>query len=146
MQLNAFMITTAPSRLPLIYTPVVLSNFHSQQNPPSISNTLQKNIMAIGKQCKITQTGGLKQILKRCSSLGRKQHENIDYNDVPKGHFAVYVGEHRSRYIIPISFLCQPEFQYLLQQAEEEFGFGYHTGLIIPCEEVVFQALTASLR
>ncbi|KAJ4774702.1 SAUR-like auxin-responsive protein family [Rhynchospora pubera] len=101
--------------------------------------------MAIGKQCKITQTGGLKQILKRCSSLGRKQHENIDYNGVPKGHFAVYVGEHRSRYIIPISFLCQPEFQYLLQQAEEEFGFGYHTGLIIPCEEVVFQALTASL-
>ncbi|KAJ3690575.1 hypothetical protein LUZ61_019739 [Rhynchospora tenuis] len=91
--------------------------------------------MAIGKQCKITQAGGLKQILKRCSSLGRKQHDNIDYNDVPKGHFAVYVGEHRSRYIIPISYLCQPEFQYLLQQAEEEFGFGYHTGLIIPCEE-----------
>ncbi|KAF3325116.1 auxin-induced protein 15A-like protein [Carex littledalei] len=108
--------------------------------------------MAIGiKQSKITQSRALKQILKRCSSLGRKQHENIDYgdgfpSDVPKGHFAVYVGGNRTRHIIPISYLCHPKFQYLLRQAEEEFGFGYHNGLMIPCEEVVFQALTASLR
>ncbi|KAH7574959.1 hypothetical protein JRO89_XS02G0026500 [Xanthoceras sorbifolium] len=44
--------------------------------------------------------------------------------DVPKGHFAVYVGDNqRKRFVIPISYLNQPSFQDLLSQAEEEFGF-----------------------
>ncbi|KAM7475083.1 hypothetical protein LguiB_022326 [Lonicera macranthoides] len=84
--------------------------------------------MAIrSKSNKLPQTQVLKQILKRCSSLGKKQCYNYDENnlplDVPKGHFAVYVGENRSRYIVPISFLTHPEFQCLLQRAEEEFGY-----------------------
>ncbi|KAG0461786.1 hypothetical protein HPP92_020262 [Vanilla planifolia] len=40
-----------------------------------------------------------------------------------RAHFAVYVGESRSRFIVPISFLSRPEFQSLLRAAEEEFGF-----------------------
>ncbi|RZR82288.1 hypothetical protein BHM03_00008659 [Ensete ventricosum] len=87
-------------------------------------------------------TAGIKQILKRCSSLGRKQQPV----DVPKGHFAVYVGESRSRFIVPISYLTHPEFQSLLRQAEEEFGFDHDMGLTIPCEEVVFRSLTSMLR
>lgn len=44
------------------------------------------------------------------------------FGDVPKGHFAVYVGEkQKKRFMIPISFLRQPLFQDLLSQAEEEF-------------------------
>ncbi|XP_074331090.1 protein SMALL AUXIN UP-REGULATED RNA 12-like [Apium graveolens] len=105
--------------------------------------------MAVRKSNKMTQTAVLKQILKRCSSLGKK-HGCEDVCglpvDVPKGHFAVYVGENRSRYIVPISFLTHPEFQCLLQQAEEEFGFVHDMGLTIPCEEVVFQSLTSMLR
>ncbi|KAM7479376.1 hypothetical protein LguiA_027589 [Lonicera macranthoides] len=93
---------------------------------------------------KLQQTAVLKQILKRCSSLGNKKHGGCI--DVPKGHFAVYVGENRSRYIVPISFLTHPEFQCLLQQAEEEFGFDHDMGLTIPCEEVVFRSLTSMLR
>ncbi|XP_038717193.1 auxin-responsive protein SAUR50-like [Tripterygium wilfordii] len=57
--------------------------------------------------------------------------------EVPKGHFVVYLGENRSRHILPISFLSIdsiPEFQSLLQQAEEEFGFDHDMGLTIPCE------------
>ncbi|KAG6774705.1 hypothetical protein POTOM_022071 [Populus tomentosa] len=50
-------------------------------------------------------------------------------------------GENRSRYIVPISILSSPEFQTLLQQAEEEFGFDHDMGLTIPCEEVVFQSI-----
>lgn len=65
--------------------------------------------------------------------------------DVPKGHFAVYVGEKRSRFIVPISFLTHPEFQTLLRAAEEEFGFHHDMGLTIPCEEVVFRSLTSML-
>ncbi|KAK1394909.1 Auxin-induced protein 15A [Heracleum sosnowskyi] len=105
--------------------------------------------MAVRKSSKLPQTAVLKQILKRCSSLGKKNGCNDVGGlpvDVPKGHFAVYVGENRSRYIVPISFLTHPEFQCLLQQAEEEFGFVHDMGLTIPCEEVVFESLTSMLR
>ncbi|XP_047328819.1 auxin-responsive protein SAUR50-like [Impatiens glandulifera] len=117
--------------------------------------------MAIRKSNKLSQAAMIKQILKRCSSLGKKgssydsttdhhHHHHEDNNnglplDVPKGHFAVYVGENRSRFIVPISLLTHPEFQYLLQRAEEEFGFNHDMGLTIPCEEVVFRSLTSSM-
>ncbi|XXG66115.1 hypothetical protein AAC387_Pa05g3659 [Persea americana] len=106
--------------------------------------------MAIRRSNKLPQTAVLKQILKRCSSLGRKQGYDSDEQglpeDVPKGHFAVYVGEKRSRFIVPISYLTHPEFQNLLRRAEEEFGFDHDMGLTIPCEEVVFRSLTSMLR
>ncbi|XP_050227734.1 protein SMALL AUXIN UP-REGULATED RNA 51-like [Mercurialis annua] len=105
--------------------------------------------MAIRKSNKLSQTAVIKQIVKRCSSLGKKPgYQDVDGLplDVPKGHFAVYVGENRSRYIVPISFLTRPEFQNLLQQAEEEFGFDHDMGLTIPCEEEVFLSLTSMLR
>ncbi|CAL5328975.1 unnamed protein product [Camellia sinensis] len=105
--------------------------------------------MAIRKSNKLPQTAVLKQILKRCSSLTKKHSYDNDDNglplDVPKGHFAVYVGENRSRHIVPISFLSHPQFQCLLRRAEEEFGFDHDMGLTIPCEEVVFRSLTSML-
>ncbi|XP_062144841.1 protein SMALL AUXIN UP-REGULATED RNA 12 [Alnus glutinosa] len=105
--------------------------------------------MALKKPNKLPQTAAFKQIIKRCSSFGKKQGynhgEGLPY-DVPKGHFAVYVGENRSRYIVPISWLTHPEFQSLLQRSEEEFGFNHDMGLTIPCEEVVFRSLTSLIR
>ncbi|XP_068321640.1 protein SMALL AUXIN UP-REGULATED RNA 12-like [Pyrus communis] len=103
--------------------------------------------MGIRKPNKLAQTAVLKQILKRCSSLGKKHGYDEDGLpiDVPKGHFPVYVGENRTRYIVPISFLTHPQFQCLLRQAEEEFGFDHDMGLTIPCEEVVFRSLTSML-
>ncbi|KAI3817003.1 hypothetical protein L1987_10789 [Smallanthus sonchifolius] len=92
---------------------------------------------------KLSQGALIKHIMKRCSSIGRKQQH---YEDVPKGHFVVYVGDNRSRYVIPISFLSRPEFQTLLHQAEEEFGFDHDMGLTIPCEEQAFESLTSLLR
>ncbi|KEH36239.1 putative small auxin-up RNA [Medicago truncatula] len=106
--------------------------------------------MAIRKSTKLPQTALIKQILKRCSSLGKKQQGYVDHHglrlDVPKGHFVVYVGENRSRYIVPIAFLSRPEFQNLLHQAEEEFGFDHDMGLTIPCNQDVFESLTSMLR
>ncbi|KAK8696124.1 hypothetical protein V6N13_001263 [Hibiscus sabdariffa] len=105
--------------------------------------------MAINnKSNKLPQTTVIKQILKRCSSLGRRQSYDKQGLplDVPKGHFVVYVGPNRSRYIVPISFLTRPQFQTLLHQAEEEFGFDHDMGLTIPCDEAVFQSLTFMLR
>ncbi|KAG6591277.1 auxin-responsive protein SAUR50-like [Cucurbita maxima] len=100
---------------------------------------------------KMPQTAVLKQMIKRCSSMGRKQHQHYDDLaglplDVPKGHFVVYVGENRSRYIVPITFLNHPQFQILLQQAADEFGFDHDMGLTIPCDEHSFQSLTSTLR
>ncbi|GMY12212.1 auxin-responsive protein SAUR50 [Fagus crenata] len=104
--------------------------------------------MAHKKSNKLPQTAALKQIIKRCSSFGKKNGYDAEGlpDDVPKGHFAVYVGENRSRYIIPISWLAHPEFQSLLQRAEDEFGFNHDMGLTIPCEEVVFRSLTSMIR
>ncbi|KFK41735.1 hypothetical protein AALP_AA2G165700 [Arabis alpina] len=106
--------------------------------------------MAVKRSSKLTQTAMLKQIIKKCSSLAKKQWYEYDEDglpvDVPKGHFAVYVGEKRSRYIVPISFLAHPKFKGLLQKAEEEFGFNHDMGLTIPCEEDVFLSLTSMIR
>ncbi|KAK7351900.1 hypothetical protein VNO77_11660 [Canavalia gladiata] len=124
-------------------TPIPFSPLSNQINSSSLSK------MAIRKSNKLSQTTVLKQILKRCSSLGKKNNGYDDDGlplDVPKGHFAVYVGENRSRYIVPISFLTHPDFQSLLRQAEEEFGFDHEMGLTIPCEEVVFRSLTSMIR
>ncbi|XP_022952260.1 auxin-responsive protein SAUR21-like [Cucurbita pepo subsp. pepo] len=66
---------------------------------------------------------------------------------VPKGFFAVYVGEtQKRRHVIPISYLKHPSFQDLLSKAEEEFGFDHPMGgLTIPCNEDVFFEVTSRL-
>ncbi|XP_062192880.1 auxin-induced protein X15-like [Phragmites australis] len=67
---------------------------------------------------------------------------------VPRGHFAVYVGEARARFVVPTAHLKQPSFVALLESAEEEFGFDHHChpdGLTIPCSERDFAALLRRL-
>ena len=67
--------------------------------------------------------------------------------DVPKGHFAVYVGEaEKKRFTLPISYLKHPSFRSLLSQVEEEFGFHHPMGgLTIPCSEEIFTAIVFNL-
>ncbi|KAL7257482.1 hypothetical protein ACSBR1_003725 [Camellia fascicularis] len=85
-------------------------------------------------------------ILRRSSSLKTNQAASTAV-DVPKGHFAVYVGESKKkRFVIPISYLNQPALQDLLSQSEEEFGFDHPMGgLTIPCSEDIFIDLTSRL-
>ncbi|KAF7841082.1 auxin-induced protein 15A [Senna tora] len=67
--------------------------------------------------------------------------------EVPKGYVSVYVGEKMKRFVIPISYLNQPSFQELLNQAEEEFGFDHPMGgLTIPCSEDLFLDITSHLN
>ena len=75
-------------------------------------------------------------------------HKVAEAKNVPKGYFAVYVGEvTKKRFLVPISYLKSPSFQNLLSQAEEEFGFDHPTsGLTIPCTEEAFTELTCSLN
>ena len=76
----------------------------------------------------------LKQMLKRCSSLLKKGKEEVSR----KGHFAVYVGQSRSRHVIPITLLNHPIFQMMLHEAEKEFGFRQERGITIPCDQNIF--------
>ncbi|XP_031476227.1 protein SMALL AUXIN UP-REGULATED RNA 51-like [Nymphaea colorata] len=82
-----------------------------------------------------------KKVLKRALSASRSS-SGID---IRKGHFAVYVGEGRRRFVIPTSYLKSPTFQRLLKEAEEEYGFQSQMGLTIPCSEDAFRALTLQL-
>ncbi|ESQ53638.1 hypothetical protein EUTSA_v10026844mg [Eutrema salsugineum] len=70
--------------------------------------------------------------------------------NVPKGHFAVYVGEDEKktkRFVVPISYLNHPLFQALLHQAENEFGTDHSRKcLTIPCAEDVFIDVTSRLN
>lgn len=68
------------------------------------------------------------------------QFLSIPTTDVPKGHFAVYIGEtEKKQLVIPLSYLYHPSFQELLTLAEEEFEFDHPTGgLTIPCREEMF--------
>ncbi|KAL8543139.1 hypothetical protein ACS0TY_003870 [Phlomoides rotata] len=76
----------------------------------------------------------IRQMLRRSLSSERRPAE------VPKGHFAVYVGENeKRRFVIPVSYLNNTSFQELLYQAEEEFGFHHPMGgLTIPCSVDLF--------
>ncbi|KAK4477172.1 hypothetical protein RD792_016385 [Penstemon davidsonii] len=86
------------------------------------------------------------QMLKRSLSAG-KRSSSKGGTDVPKGHFAVYVGDNeKKRFIIPVSYLNHPSFQDLLYQAEEEFGFDHPMGsLTIPCSEDLFMDVISFL-
>lgn len=86
-----------------------------------------------------------KQILRRSSKLANQAASTSV--DMPKGCFAVYVGEgEKKRYVVPISLLKQPSFQELLTKAEEEFGYDHPMGgLTIPCREDIFVDLTSHL-
>ncbi|ERN08529.1 hypothetical protein AMTRI_Chr11g98210 [Amborella trichopoda] len=61
--------------------------------------------------------------------------------DVPKGHFAVYVGKNHSRFVVPASYLKSPAFQHLLELSADEFGFEHRMGLVVPCDETFFRRL-----
>ncbi|KAI5673265.1 hypothetical protein M9H77_13629 [Catharanthus roseus] len=76
------------------------------------------------------------QFLRRSSS----QNASATATDIPKGYFAVYIGQdEKKRFIIPISYLSNPLFQDLLLQAEEEYGFEHPMGgITIPCNEDAF--------
>nr|KAJ0209455.1 hypothetical protein LSAT_V11C400183430 [Lactuca sativa] len=87
-----------------------------------------------------------KKVLGRSFSNGsRSSSSSVDI--IPKGHFAVYVGDQeKRRFVVPLSLLDQPSFQDLLRQSEEEFGYDHPMGgLTIPCREDVFIHVASGL-
>ncbi|CAI9104011.1 OLC1v1002614C1 [Oldenlandia corymbosa var. corymbosa] len=75
---------------------------------------------------------------------GRKEEEER----APKGHFVVYVGpEEMKRYEVPISYLKHTSFQKLLQESADMYGFHHnHKGIVLPCQDSIFQSVIAELE
>lgn len=65
---------------------------------------------------------------------------------VPKGHFAVYVGEEARRFVVPTGYLREPTFRDLMERAADEFGFPQAGGLRMPCAEDDFEELLRRLH
>ncbi|XP_076902961.1 auxin-induced protein 15A-like [Bidens hawaiensis] len=88
---------------------------------------------------RITQA---KQILRQSFSNGRSAATPMD---IAKGYFAVYVGEQEKRqFLVRVSLLSRPEFQELLQLAEEQFEYDHPMGgITIPCSKDVFADLAS---
>ncbi|KAL7174415.1 hypothetical protein ACSBR2_033636 [Camellia fascicularis] len=64
----------------------------------------------------------------------------------PTGHFAVYVGEERRRFVVPTGFLSHPLFKMLLEKAYDEFGFEQRDGLVVPCSMAAFQEVVSAVQ
>uniref|UniRef100_A0ACD6ACC9 Uncharacterized protein n=1 Tax=Avena sativa TaxID=4498 RepID=A0ACD6ACC9_AVESA len=65
---------------------------------------------------------------------------------LPKGYFAVYVGEDARRFVVPTGYLREPAFRDLMEQAADEFGFAQTAGLHVPCAEEDFEELLRRLQ
>lgn len=58
-----------------------------------------------------------------------------------KGHMVVYVGEEMSRFVVPISSLKNPQFQGLLDEAAEVYGFHTNGAIVLPCTLSTFSTI-----
>ncbi|XP_058088288.1 auxin-responsive protein SAUR21 [Magnolia sinica] len=58
--------------------------------------------------------------------------------ETPTGFFAVYVGEERRRFVVPMAFLSHPLFKMLLEKSYNEYGFEQRNGLVVPCTVPTF--------
>ncbi|XP_047074506.1 auxin-induced protein 15A-like [Lolium rigidum] len=97
---------------------------------------------------KIRDIVRLQQLLKRWKRMavapggGRGGSKNGGGGGVvPKGSFAVYVGEEMRRFVIPTEYLGHWAFEDLLREAEEEFGFRHEGALRIPCDVEAFEGI-----
>ncbi|MBA0558443.1 hypothetical protein Golob_015459 [Gossypium lobatum] len=94
----------------------------------------------------------LKSFLSELPSRGRDGN-NIEFdedveetkipNDVKEGHFAVIAvkGGKSKRFILELSYLRNPAFLRLLEQAKEEYGFQQTGALTVPCQPEELQKI-----
>ncbi|GMH02817.1 hypothetical protein Nepgr_004656 [Nepenthes gracilis] len=93
-----------------------------------------------------------KQVMRRQLpfSAGQQCHcQESSALPVPKGHFAVYVGdeEEKQHFVIPISYLKHPLFQELLRKAEKTLATTHGIGgIVVPCSKYYFIDLVSLLK
>ena len=94
---------------------------------------------------KIRDIVRLQQLLKKWKRLALApkvgKHGGGGAAGVPRGFFAVCIGEEMKRFVIPTEYLGHWAFEELLREAEEEFGFRHEGALRIPCDVEVFEGI-----
>ncbi|VAI55241.1 unnamed protein product [Triticum turgidum subsp. durum] len=95
---------------------------------------------------KIRDIVRLQQLLRKWKRLALtpkagSRHGGGGAASVPRGFFAVCVGEEMRRFVIPTEYLGHWAFEELLREAEEEFGFRHEGALRIPCDVEVFEGI-----
>lgn len=85
--------------------------------------------------------------LCRCRSGPDSDWAESDRKDIaPEGHFAVYVGADRARFLIKTESVNHPLFRKLLEEAEKEYGFDFVGPLTLPCEVSLFRGIIDTLN
>ncbi|XP_062178559.1 auxin-induced protein 6B-like [Phragmites australis] len=109
-----------------------MEEYHQQQQGGRASN-------------KIRDIVRLQQLLKKWKKLATASPSSSGGKNgkgtVPRGSFAVYVGEEMRRFVIPTEYLGHWAFAELLREVEEEFGFRHEGALRIPCDVEVFEGI-----
>lgn len=67
------------------------------------------------------------------------QAREAENKRTPKGYFVVYVGEEVQRFVISMSYLKNPKFQKLLQEAAEVYGYHNQKCIALPCDLTTFR-------
>ncbi|XP_022767299.1 auxin-responsive protein SAUR50-like [Durio zibethinus] len=95
----------------------------------------------------------LKRVLSELPSRGPDQNvvefdEDVEETeklpkDVKEGHFAVIAVEDGKpkRFILELSYLKNPAFLRILEQAKEEYGFQQTGALTVPCQPEELQTI-----
>uniref|UniRef100_A0A2C9WFF6 SAUR family protein n=1 Tax=Manihot esculenta TaxID=3983 RepID=A0A2C9WFF6_MANES len=77
--------------------------------------------------------------------MAKKEEAAGGRRRAPKGHFVVYVGNEMKRFVVPISYLHNPMFQQLLNNAADEYGYSNQNGIVLPCDVSTFNSLISFL-
>ncbi|KAL5710612.1 hypothetical protein ACHQM5_021154 [Ranunculus cassubicifolius] len=88
--------------------------------------------------------GPVKKLSKKVKVIGGGDKPSS--SKTPTGYFAIYVGEERQRFVVPISFLGHPLFKMLLEKAENEFGYKQKNELVVPCSVSAFQEVATVVK
>ncbi|CAA6670369.1 unnamed protein product [Spirodela intermedia] len=105
----------------------------------------------------VRQIVKLKQVMGRWRSLSLRPHHRASLaceddagsssgRPIPPGFLAIYIGEERRRFIIPTRFLNFPVITSLLKKSEEEFGYNFSGGLVLPCSVDFFRLVLQLLE
>jgi SAUR family protein len=145
------------SNLPALLYILILrpSGYSYQSKDASVEALLARRAAAMEEYQQVHQQGGrgsnkirdivrLQQLLKKWKKLATvtpSAASSGGRSSVPRGSFAVYVGEEMRRFVIPTEYLGHWAFADLLREAEEEFGFRHEGALRIPCDVDSFQGI-----
>ncbi|XP_058087792.1 auxin-responsive protein SAUR21-like [Magnolia sinica] len=107
---------------------------------------LVKKMKSVKKLAKKVVFGRRQQPQYKCLRRGDEVDDLESSPETPTGFFAVYIGEERQRFVVPMAFLSHPLFKMLLEKAYKEYGFEQRNGLVVPCTVPTFLEVVSAME